>query len=182
MRQEERNVGLTEDEILQILKLIEASHFDELHLEMGDLKLTVSKHGRANGAQNRPLPVAPAEATESKKSVSMAEEREGKNLIQTAEPEVAATVEESLVPIKAPLLGMFYQSPEPGAPPYVSIGTFVKEDDTVCLLEVMKVFNAVKAGVQGYVVKACVENGQLVEYGQTLFLIKPLDRVPEKYP
>ena len=73
----------------------------------------------------------------------------------------------------APLLGTFYVAPEPGAPPFVQIGQQITEDTTCGLIEVMKVFNSVRAAVKGTVVEVVVQNGQFVEYGQTLFLVKP---------
>lgn len=168
-------MGLTEDEIVQILKLIEESHFDELHLQNGDLVLTISKHGRVSSWQNRFPAVASVGSAETRVPVATVVEHGSVSRGQVAEPEAAVVVEDGLVPIKAPMLGVFYRSPEPGAPPYVDVGTRVGPNDTVCLLEVMKVFNAVKAGVEGYVDRVCVENGQLVEYGQVLFLVKPAD-------
>jgi biotin carboxyl carrier protein len=77
-----------------------------------------------------------------------------------------------MVPIKAPLLGTVYRRPAPEAPPYVELDSFVKEDDTVCLIEVMKVFTAVKAGVRGRITEILVETNQMVEYGQPLFMVK----------
>jgi len=171
---------LTEDEILQILKLIEESHFDELHLEMGDLKLIVSKGGRVSAARDEPPPTAPTESTDSKTSVAEVKKQEAESRVQETEPEATAVLEEGLIPIKATILGTFYRCPEPGAPPYVEVGTFVEEDDTVCLLEVMKVFSAVKAGVRGYIDKICAESTQLVEYGQILFLVKPDESFEKK--
>ena len=85
----------------------------------------------------------------------------------------AAAQREGLVPIKAPLLGTVYRRPTPDAPPYVEMGSFVKEDDTVCLIEVMKVFSAVKAGVRGRITEVLVETNEMVEYGQPLFMVKP---------
>ena len=73
----------------------------------------------------------------------------------------------------APLLGTFYVAPEPGAPPFTHVGAKVTEDTTVALIEVMKVFNSVRAGAKGTIVEVVAQNGQFVEYGQTLFLIKP---------
>jgi acetyl-CoA carboxylase biotin carboxyl carrier protein len=70
-------------------------------------------------------------------------------------------------------MGMFYAQPEPGAPPFVAIGTEVKKDTTVCLIEVMKTFNAMTAGVNGVITEICAENAQLVEYGQVLFRARP---------
>ena len=77
------------------------------------------------------------------------------------------------MPITAPLLGTFYVAPEPGAPPFVQVGTAITEDTTVGLIEVMKVFNSVRANVKGTVTQVVAQNGQFVEYGQTLFLVKP---------
>ena len=85
----------------------------------------------------------------------------------------AAAIPEGLLPITAPLLGTFYVAPEPGAPPFVKVDAVVTEDTTVGLIEVMKVFNSVRAGVKGTVVEIVAQNGQFVEYGQTLFLVKP---------
>jgi acetyl-CoA carboxylase biotin carboxyl carrier protein len=79
---------------------------------------------------------------------------------------------EGLVAIKAPMLGTFYRTPKPGAPPFVEVGAMVDKDDPVCIIEVMKLFNTVKAGVQGRIAQICAEQGQLVEYQQVLFLIE----------
>jgi acetyl-CoA carboxylase biotin carboxyl carrier protein len=78
-----------------------------------------------------------------------------------------------MVPVKAPMVGTFYAQPEPGAPPYVAVGSHVDEDTTMGLVEVMKVFNAVRAGASGTVAEILVQNAQFVEFGQTLFFIKP---------
>jgi acetyl-CoA carboxylase biotin carboxyl carrier protein len=71
------------------------------------------------------------------------------------------------------LLGTFYVAPEPGAPPFVKVGATVTEDTTVGLIEVMKVFSSVRAAVNGVVTEVVAQNGQFVEYGQALFLVKP---------
>ncbi len=175
---------LTEDEVIQILKLVEESKFDELHLEMGDLKLHVRKGG-CMGAEFPAVPgqilVPPKPAAEVQKGAEPAGPRTHDEEIPKAPAErVSATPGEGLVPIKSPMLGTFYRRPSPGAPPYVEVGTFVKEDETVCLLEVMKVFNSVKAGVRGYIAGIDAESGDLVEYGQSLFWVKPADSPGEK--
>ena len=75
--------------------------------------------------------------------------------------------------VVAPLLGRFYSRPEPGAPPFVSVGSEVTEDTTVGLIEVMKTFNAVRAGTDGVIVEICVDDAQFVEYGEALFRVQP---------
>ena len=77
------------------------------------------------------------------------------------------------IEIKAQIMGMFYAQPEPGAPPFVTNGAEVKEDTTVCLIEVMKTFNAMTAGMKGVITEICAENAQLVEYGQVLVRVRP---------
>lgn len=74
--------------------------------------------------------------------------------------------------VAAPNLGTFYRSPKPGAAPFVEIGQKVQAETELCLLEVMKLFTSVKAGVSGTIRKVCVEDGVLVEGGQVLFLIE----------
>jgi acetyl-CoA carboxylase biotin carboxyl carrier protein len=90
--------------------------------------------------------------------------------------------EEGLIPIKSPILGTFYIAPKPGDPAFVEVGTIVGEKDTVCIIEVMKLFTSIKAGVRGCIAKICAENGQMVQYDQVLFLVKPEKNLvePEK--
>jgi biotin carboxyl carrier protein len=78
-----------------------------------------------------------------------------------------------LVPINASVVSVFYRRASPDEPPFVEVGSEVKDDTVVCLLEVMKCYRSVMAGVQGRVEKICVENAQLVEPGAALFLIRP---------
>ncbi len=75
-------------------------------------------------------------------------------------------------PIEAPMVGVFYAAPSPDSEPYVSVGSTVKKGDVVCIIEAMKLMNEVTAEKSGVVTEICVENGQVVEYGQPLFLIK----------
>jgi len=80
---------------------------------------------------------------------------------------------EGLVPIKATVTSVFYRKPSPSEPPFVEVGSEVKEDTVVCLLEIMKLFRSINAGVEGHVEKILAESSQLVEEGTVLFLIRP---------
>jgi acetyl-CoA carboxylase biotin carboxyl carrier protein len=82
-------------------------------------------------------------------------------------------VPEGLVAVRAPNLGTFYRAPKPGAAPYVEVDQLVEPETEVCLIEVMKLFTPVKAGVRGRVVRICVEDGQMVDYDAPLFYIEP---------
>jgi acetyl-CoA carboxylase biotin carboxyl carrier protein len=99
------------------------------------------------------------------------------NAAPTGAPTVVAqggdAVPEGLVPIKAPFTGLFYRRPSPPEPAFVEVGSEVKEDTTVCLVEVMKCFSSIAAGVKGRVERILVENGALVEIGQVMFVIRP---------
>ena len=80
---------------------------------------------------------------------------------------------EELKPIKARMTSVFYRRPSPEEPPFVEVGSKVTENTVVCLLEVMKCYSSVVAGVSGTVEEICVESGQLVKNGTVLFLIRP---------
>jgi acetyl-CoA carboxylase biotin carboxyl carrier protein len=164
---------LTEEEVIQILKLIEESSFDELDLTMGDIKLVVKKKTDASNSE-------PAESVIARKPVIEFRKEKVGGEAQTIGDKAEVILEDKLLAIRSPMLGTFYRRPEPSAPPYVEIGSFVEVGDTVCLIEVMKVFNAVKAEVRGYITKILEETGELVEYGQTLFLVSPADRNERK--
>jgi len=177
---------INQDDVLEILKIIEESTFDELHLEMGDLKLIVKKRAEQGVVQEggvhhhqepteAAVPEKPPEAPEPHQpAASPAIAPEAPAAI--AEPS-APLDQEGLTPIKSPMLGTFYLAPKPGAPPFVEVGQVVSEDDTVCIIEVMKLFNTIKAGIRGRIVKICAENAQMVEFQQTLFLV---EEIPEK--
>lgn len=157
---------LSEDDVLQILKLIDESTFDYFQLEVGELKITVSK--------GEPIPLAGSSASA---SAALTPARPAPTPAPQAQatkpaPKVAA-IPDGMVPITAPLLGTFYVAPEPGAPPFTQVGATITEDTTVGLIEVMKVFNSVRAGVKGVVSEVVAQNGQFVEHGETLFLVKP---------
>jgi acetyl-CoA carboxylase biotin carboxyl carrier protein len=79
-----------------------------------------------------------------------------------------------LVAVEAPMVGTFYRAPKPDAPPFVAEGDVVKEGQVLCIVEAMKLMNEIEAKIPGRIVKIVVENGQPVEFGQSLFLMEPL--------
>ena len=89
------------------------------------------------------------------------------------EPVADEPPRDGLHPIVAPMLGVFYRAPAPGATPFVDVGAHVEESTVVCLIEVMKMMNAVPAGVAGTIVEVCAVNAEAVEYGETLFRVEP---------
>jgi len=177
-------ISITQEDVLLILKLLDESAFDELHIETGDLKLLARKHGKgisldqAAFEDKKPTPaptIEPTSTDEPDLNLSPTQltgsNAEAQLPKQTWEQSAAS---QGLMPIKAPLLGTFYRTPKPGAPLYVEVGSMVNEDDPVCIIEVMKLFNTVKAGVRGRIAQICAEQGQMVEFQQILFLVEKI--------
>ena len=144
---------LTKSDIDDILKLIDGSDFLELKLEMGDLKLELRRPGAAPvAAPSVPTPAfLPAPAA--------------------VRAPVEASGGGSEVP--APLPGVFWHAPRPGADPFVKPGYRVTADTVIGIIEVMKLMNSVAAGVAGVVLDYSAPNGEMVEHGQTLIRIQP---------
>lgn len=96
--------------------------------------------------------------------------------VVAAQPVVEVAPQQSAepqgTPVKAPMVGVFYAAPSPDAKPYVSVGSTVKEGDTLCIIEAMKLMNEITAEQGGTITEICVKNGDIIEYGQTLFYIK----------
>jgi acetyl-CoA carboxylase biotin carboxyl carrier protein len=160
---------LSEDDVLHILKLIDESKFDYFQLEVGELKITVSK--------GEPIPINStpqlSAATPPPQAFPTPKPAAAPAVAPAAVVPKPVAVPEGMLTISAPLLGTFYVAPEPGAPPFVQVGQQITEDTTVGLIEVMKVFNSVRATVKGTIVELVVQNGQFVEFGQVLFIVKP---------
>jgi acetyl-CoA carboxylase biotin carboxyl carrier protein len=179
--------SITQDDVLLILKLLDESVFDELRVETGDFKLLARKHGKGKGLEevvfedkkSAPAPrIEPTSAEAQAPNLSSAKCTESDSKAQIAKQALDHPGKTAgLIPIKAPMLGTFYRTPKPGAPPYVEVGSLVNEDDPVCIIEVMKLFNTVKAGIRGRIAQICAEHGQMVEFQQTLFLV---EKIPEE--
>jgi len=158
-------VSLTYDEIAEIIKLIDSSSCDELVVETGDIKLVVRRNGASAGAaaeyvERGSAPVA----------VSAAAPRKAR----AAAPKVAAAdAAAGQIEVAAPMVGTFYRAPSPEARAFVDVGDVVGVGDALCLIEVMKLFTTINAEVAGRIVQIGAENGELVEYGRTLFVIEP---------
>ena len=175
MSDKDKNSDLTDQDVMTILNLFEESDFDYLQFEAGDLKLTVSKQGyvpdaaaapaQTVAAQPAAAPAAPARVPEAPPPEVSAPEPPA--------PAAAPASREGLVPVTAPMVGTFYAAPDPQSPPFVKLGDRVGEGDTVGLIEVMKVFTGIRAGVAGEIAEIAVANAALVEQGAVLFYIRP---------
>lgn len=136
-----------------LIDLVADSGIAELEITEGDGKVRIVKFSQAT----QPVAYAPAPAPEP--------------VAAAAASAPAAPAAPTGHQVKAPMVGTFYRSPNPGASPFVEIGQSVKEGDPLCIIEAMKLLNEIEADKTGVVKEILVENGEPVEYGQPLFVI-----------
>ena len=143
----------------KLIDLVEESGIAELEITEGEEKVKIVKGG---GVSLTPAASAPAPST----VAAPAPEAKPK----AAAPAAAETSPEGHV-VKSPMVGTFYRAASPDAKPFVEVGDVVKEGQTICIVEAMKLMNEIEADASGTVKAILVENGQPVEYGQPLFVI-----------
>lgn len=157
-------------EIREIIKLIDQCSINEFVFEQEGTKIILKKT-----AQEQVAPVV-YQATPAVQSVAAMQAAE---VLQEAPKQdervtdTQANNQENLHKVTSPMVGTFYASPSPEEGPYVKIGSKIGKDTIVCIVEAMKLFNEIEAEVSGEIVEVLVQDGQLVEYGQPLFLVKP---------
>jgi acetyl-CoA carboxylase biotin carboxyl carrier protein len=151
-------MDLTPDDVADILRVIDSAQVDELRLETARFKLTLRREG-AGWVQE-------AEALGEPDVVELA-------TAETPRAAAAAPSTDGLHDVLAPLPGTFYRASEPGAPPLVEVGDTVEEDTVVGLLETMKLFNSVHAGVRGTLTEICVANAEAAEQGAVIARVRP---------
>ena len=156
------------DEIKQILDMMRQHDLAEFELERDNVKIRLRKNsvGGWNGAPQIPsVSYVPAPV------IAAAPSGDG---AAPAPPVLAPANEDiDLAIVKSPIVGTFYRSAEPGAPPFADVGQAVKKGQVLCIIEAMKLMNEINAECDGEIVKVYVENGQAVHYGERLFAIKP---------
>jgi acetyl-CoA carboxylase biotin carboxyl carrier protein len=156
-------MDLTPDDVRDVLRVLDSSGLDELHLELADLSLTVRREGAAGWTAEQQVRRAPV-------------------LESTSAPATAATsapaqegVADGLVAVRPPLLGTFYRAPQPGSPPFVEVGDRVAEETVVGIVETMKMMTPVHAGVRGTVVEFRLGNGEFAEADAVLLVVDPAE-------
>jgi acetyl-CoA carboxylase biotin carboxyl carrier protein len=159
------------EELRELVDFLKANGIAEFDMEQDDLKVRIKFAGEPAAAGGfdmaqlgRLMASAPAAAP-----VGHAAPSAG----ASAAAELAAEMEEKLHEVKSPIVGTFYESPSPGAPPFAKIGDQVEVGQVLCIVEAMKLMNEIESDVAGEVVKRIAASGQPVEYGQPLFAIKP---------
>ncbi|TKC19855.1 acetyl-CoA carboxylase biotin carboxyl carrier protein [Robertmurraya kyonggiensis] len=160
-------------EIRELIKLVDQSNLDEFVYEVDDCKIKMKKNQAGVVTVSSQPAVAPV-VVEAPKPQAGAPAAPAA-VQQDAPKEEAAPepiVNENLHQVTSPMVGTFYASPSPDQDAYVKVGDKVSNDSIVCIVEAMKLFNEIEAEVSGEIVEILVKDGQLVEYGQPLFLVK----------
>src|SRR4051812_31215723 len=143
----------------KLIDLVQESGIAELEITEGEEKGKIVKGGNVSVSAGAPVQVAPVEA------------RAPAPAALAPAPAAEAPAGQEGHVVKAPMVGTFYRSASPDAKPFVEVGQAVKEGDTICIIEAMKLMNEIEADASGNVKAILVENGQPVEYGQPLFIL-----------
>ncbi len=155
---------MNENYIKKLIKLVEESEIESLEISSWGKKVKITQKLNSAVGGQAPMqmyapPVAAAAPAPAPAAAPVAD--------------AAPSGNDKLVPVVSPMVGTFYTAPSPDADPYVSLNQKVSNGQVVCIVEAMKLMNEIEVEASGRVVKILVENGQPVEYGQTMFLIDP---------
>jgi acetyl-CoA carboxylase biotin carboxyl carrier protein len=175
---------LTYKDVVDIMKIIDESTCQELHLEIGDFKLDLMKgppgsgsgattQGNARTAGGKVNTANTTSAVPATVQNVDAAPGEKVGLLQTAAAKQKVYRDASSIEITTPLEGIFYRAPAPGAPPFVEVGRPVEAGDQVAIVEVMKLMNSIKAPRKGKIQEILVQNETLVKMGQVLMILDP---------
>lgn len=158
-------------EIKELVQFLKEEDITEFELERGDVKIRI-RRGATDSAPppaDRIIAVHPAAVPQMHAPAAAAIAAP----VAAQPASEAARAEEGLHIVRSPIVGTYYESPSPGAPPFVKPGDSVEAGQLLCIVEAMKLMNEIEADVSGEIVKCMVKNGQPIEYGQELFAIRP---------
>ena len=151
--------------VKKLIELLDESGIAEIEITEGEEAVRISRYPSGAMITQASAPYAPAPASPQAPAAASAP-----TAAQPSEPALPAAEEDGF-PVTAPMVGTFYASSSPGAAPYVQVGDRVSEGDTLCIIEAMTMMNQIEADVSGVIKSIRVQNGEPVEYGQTLFVI-----------
>jgi acetyl-CoA carboxylase biotin carboxyl carrier protein len=151
------------EEICELIELVGSSGVASVEVEHAGSRVRIE-------GQTQAVTLAPAAAPV---AVASPQPVADTSAAEPAETESATPEEENLHPITSPIVGTFYRAPNPDADPYVKVGDFVEQGQTLCIVEAMKLMNEIECDINGTIVRVLPENAQPVEYGENLFLVRP---------
>lgn len=157
------------NQLREFVEAIAKTDITDLTIKEGDFELNVRKELPSPIAYSVPT-APPQQFIEAKNTFVSAEET---TVSSSPEEKSSKAKPNNLVEITSPMVGTFYTAPAPGEPPFVQLGEDIAKGQVVCIIEAMKLMNEIEAEVAGKIIEICVQNGEPLEYGQTLMLIEP---------
>jgi len=160
---------MNQKELRELIEFLKEQDIAEFELERGDVKVRIKRSVPAAAHPETrfvAVPAAPPAALDLGTSPALSTHA-------TAPPAAPQGKEEGLHAVRSPIVGTFYESPSPGSPPFAKAGDMVEVGQVLCIVEAMKLMNEIESDVAGEIVKKLVNNGQPIEYGQELFVIRP---------
>ena len=158
------------DEINRILEMVREHELSEFELEREGFKIKIKKGSLVNATGPFAVPMVQQGAPAAPQAPAAMTPAPLEAVPSTPPP---SSDEVDFAIVKSPIVGTFFRSAEPGAAPFVDVGTTVKKGEVLCIIEAMKLMNEIDSEYDGEIVKVYVENGQPVQYGERLFAIKP---------
>ncbi|MBI3679026.1 MAG: acetyl-CoA carboxylase biotin carboxyl carrier protein [Acidobacteria bacterium] len=159
---------MTIEEIKEIIQLLVETGVAEIEVQRGENRVWIKG---ASSGQDTQISLMPASPASPNSSVPY-------SAAQLPSPSLPSTplppIEDNLPVIKSPIVGTFYEAPSAGTPPFVKAGDTVQPGQVLCIIESMKLMNEIEAEAPGVIVKKLVDNGKPVEYGEALFIYRPL--------
>lgn len=160
---------LTYDDLVRIVELVKSSEqFSEFRLKVGDIEIELRR--RKGRTASPPMSAVPAPSVPARETAEAPIDDAGSG---DEPPRISPSWSPASLVVRAPMMGTFYTAPEPGAPPFVTIGQRVEPDTTVCIIEVMKLMNSIPARARGVVSQVLVDDGATVEAGTPLIVLDP---------
>ena len=163
---------MNQKELKELIEFLIEKDITEFELERGDVKVRIKRGGEHTVVHSHgeprfyAVPPAPVPAAELGAVPAVPPP-------PSAPAPAAPAPEEGLHTVKSPIVGTFYEAPSPGAPPFAKVGDSVEVGQVLCIVEAMKLLNEIESDVAGEIVKKLATNGQPIEYGQELFVIRP---------
>jgi acetyl-CoA carboxylase biotin carboxyl carrier protein len=166
---------MNQKEIKELIDFLIEKDITEFELERGDVKLRVKRGGATAIPSSVAIPVSVAAPAPPPAAVPPTASHSGAPPAAAATAASAAPAEDesSWQIVRSPIVGTFYESPSPGAPAFVKPGDSIAVGQVICIVEAMKLMNEIESDYAGIIVKSYLSNGQPVEYGQSLFAIRP---------
>lgn len=146
-------------EIKEMIGLMNDNNLQELEVEKEGMRIRLKKMGAPASDFSGPVIIE-----------RQAQDKDARQ--EVTQPQLSGAQAAKAIEVKAPMVGTFYRSPSPGAPPYVEIGQTIEPGQVICIIEAMKLMNEIKAEIKGKILEILVENAEPVEFGQPMFLIE----------